>query len=216
MYVFVYIWGRKNNGKNQTGWNLLFHCYVFEVRTTSYGGLRILHVWKYSFLKYEKYVNLCLFSLILFYMYTLYILADLTVDHKPSEAKIVWPVSKIFWKLWSYGLKKKKMYMQLHIPPCQCSVTLIIGQNLWNSLKSNTWLLNLAGNLQFIFFLQNVCLKMKISLIRLFFFPLGGKRFYLPNRKKPTWPYNKMLLCCFTFFVNVYVHFYYILFDLFI
>lgn len=61
-----------------------------------------LSMFENSFRKHEKYVNLCLFSLIFFNMYTLYILADLTVGRKPSEGKIVCPVSKIFWKWKSY------------------------------------------------------------------------------------------------------------------
>lgn len=119
-------------------------------------------------------IILRLFSLILFYMYTLYILADLTVDHKPLEAKTVCPMSKIFWKLQSYGLKKK-LYMHLNIPPCQCSLTHIVDQNLWNILKSNTWLLKWAGNLQIKYFLSSECVfETENMLIRLFFFfPVG-------------------------------------------
>lgn len=56
---------------------------------------------KPSFIKHEKYVNLHV-SFDPFYTYTLYILSDLTVDHKPSEVNTVSPVSKIFWKLQSY------------------------------------------------------------------------------------------------------------------
>lgn len=62
-----------------------------------------LRMFENSFQNHKKLVNLCLFSLILFNMYSLYILADLIVGHKPSEGKIAFPVSKIFWKWKSYG-----------------------------------------------------------------------------------------------------------------
>jgi len=61
--------------------------------------------------------------------------------------------------------------MQLNIGLCDYSVTHIVGQDLWNILKSNTRLLKWAGNLQ----IKNFCVfrmhvKSRILLIRHAFF----------------------------------------------
>lgn len=71
--------------------------------TQSLREVSALRMFENSFQKHKKLVNLRLFSLILFNMHSLYILADLIVGHKPSEGKIAFPVSKIFWKWKSYG-----------------------------------------------------------------------------------------------------------------